>query len=106
MVEGGVALPFPATGQVAIIRPYAKKPVLRGEERISFNLFNEATQTYQSKLYAFTTSAIAFDLHSWRGWKVQFDTQPQYPRILAIIGEVPLPNTPSARRSRAQPQVP
>jgi ribonuclease HI len=91
MVIGGVALPFPASGQAAVIRPYAKKPVLRGEERVSFNLFTELTQTYESKFYAFTTPSMAFDLHSWRGWQVQFNADPKYPRIVAIVCEVPLP---------------
>jgi hypothetical protein len=91
MVKGGVALPYPASGQVAIIRPYAKKPVLRGEERISFNIFDELSQRYESKFYAFTTSLMAFDLHSWRGWKVQFNAEPKYPKIVRIIEEVRLP---------------
>jgi hypothetical protein len=41
MVKGGVPLPYPANGQVVIVRPYAKKPVLKCEERISINVFDE-----------------------------------------------------------------
>jgi ribonuclease HI len=63
MVKVGVALPYPATGQVAIIRPYAKKPVSKLEERLSFNIFNEETQTYESKFYAFATRMLAYELH-------------------------------------------
>ena len=96
MVKGGVAIPYPANGQVAIIRPYAKKPVLKGEERISFNMFDEVTQTYESKFYASTTSLMAFDLHSWRGWRVQFNDNPKYPQILECKEEVALPTQPSA----------
>ena len=98
MVNGGVALPFPASGQVVAIRPYAKKPVLKKgkEERISFNLFHEATQTYESKFYAFTTASLAFELHRGHGWKVQFNAEPKYPQIVVIIAEVPLPKPKSS----------
>jgi ribonuclease HI len=106
MVLGGVALPFPASGQVSIIRPYAKKPVLKGEERISFNVFDATTQTYESKFYAFATSHMGFELHSWRGWKVEFNAEPKFPRIVTIIEEVPLPKLASARKSRKQLQTP
>jgi len=100
MVKGGVALAYAASGQVAVIRPYAKKPVLKGEERISFNLFDELSQTYESKFYAFATPMIAFDLHSWRGWRVQFNADKNFPQIVTLLGEVPLPRQPPARKSR------
>lgn len=29
MVKGGIAVQYPASGQIAVIRPYAKKPVVR-----------------------------------------------------------------------------
>lgn len=91
MVKGGGVLPYPAHGQVAVIRPYVKKPVLKDEERISFNVFLEATQSYESKFYAFTTPVMAFDLHTWRGWKVQFNSEPKHPQIVTIIEEVLVP---------------
>jgi ribonuclease HI len=99
MVRGGVAIRYPASGQVAVIRPYAKKPISKYEERISFNVFNEVTQTYESKFYADTTCMMAFDLHRWRGWKVRFNAEPKYPQIVALIGEVPLPKPVSPRKS-------
>jgi ribonuclease HI len=97
MIKGGVALPFPAASQVAIIRPYAKKPIFKGkEERISFNVFDEVKQTYESKFYAFTTSMMAFDLHRWHGYRVQFNDNPKYPQILECKEEVAVPTQPSA----------
>jgi ribonuclease HI len=99
MVKGGVALPYPANGQMVVVRPYAKKPVVKGEERVSFNLFDELTQTYASKFYAFATPLIAFDVHSWRGWKVQFNANPMHPQILVVIGEVSLPKYQRASKS-------
>jgi ribonuclease HI len=106
MVKGGVALPYRASGQVAVIRPYAKKPVLKDEERISFNMFDEVTQTYESKFYAFTTSRMACDLHRSHGWRVQFNTEPKYPQIVAVIAEVPLPKPQPTRKGRKQAEIP
>jgi ribonuclease HI len=94
MVKGGVALPYPASGQVAIIRPYAKKPISKTEERISFNVFDDVTQTYASKFYAFTTPSMAYDLHRWHGYRVQFNDNPKYPRIRGCEGEVAVPTRP------------
>lgn len=91
MVNGGSALPYPATGQIAIIRPYAKKPALDDEERISFNMFDEVKQIYESKFYAFTTSLMAVDLHRWHGYRVQFNDNPKHPQILECRSEVALP---------------
>jgi len=97
MVKGGVALPYPATGQVAVIRPYAKKPIAKGkEERLSFNAFDEVKQTYESKFYAFTTSLMAFELHRWHGYRVQFNDNPKYPQILECKEEVAVPTRPTA----------
>jgi ribonuclease HI len=96
MVKGGVALPYPARGQVTVIRPYAKKPVLKGEERISFNVFDESNRSYESKFYAFTTSLMAFDLHRWHGYRVRFNDNPKYPQILECKEEVAVPTQPTA----------
>lgn len=91
MVKGGAALPYPSAGQVAVIRPYAKKPVSKVEEIISFNIFDEVAQTYNSKFYAFTTPLMAFDPHRWKRYRVQFNDNPKYPQILYCGAEVTLP---------------
>ena len=103
MVKGGVAQLYPAKGQTDVIRPYAKKIMFKNENRISFNIFDEVTQTYAAKFYAFATPAIAADLHRGHGWKVQFNAEPQYPQIVSFIGEVPLPKPRSLRKSSKQP---
>jgi hypothetical protein len=86
---------------VAVIRPYKKTPVVKGEERISFTVFDEATQTYGSKFSAVTTSDIALELHRGHGWKVQFNSGPKHPQIIALIEEVPLPKPHSTRPAAA-----
>jgi ribonuclease HI len=91
MVKGGVALPYPAMGQMAVVRPYAKKPVSKEAERLSFNIFNEQMQRYESKFYAFTTPLIAFTMHRWHGYRVQFNDNPKNPQILQCAEEVAVP---------------
>ncbi|MFZ0638175.1 MAG: RNase H family protein [Candidatus Acidiferrales bacterium] len=88
--ERVAAVPYPARGQIDVIWPYVKKPVSKKEERISFNLFDEATQAFHSKFYAFATPLMAFDLHTWRVWRVRFNDEQRHPQIEAIVEEVPL----------------
>lgn len=95
MVKGGTALPYRAAGQVAVIRPYAKKPISKVEERISFNMFDEVQQTYREKFYAFTTRLIAYDLSRWHGYRVLFNDNPKYPQILERKEEVTVPTKPT-----------
>ena len=91
MVKGGVAAPYPAAGQTAVIRPYAKKPVSRVEERLSFNVFDESKQAYESKFFAFASRTMSFELHRWHGYRVRFNDNPKYPQILDCLKEVPVP---------------
>ena len=85
-----------------MIRAYAKKLMFRGENRISFNIFDESTQTFEAKSYAFATPAIAAHLHRWRGYRVKFNDDPEYPQILEHTEEVVLPK-PATKRTTAQP---
>lgn len=95
MVKGGVAIPYPAAGQMAVVRPYAKKPVSREVERLSFNIFNEVKQLYEFKFYAFTTPLLAFTMHRWHGYRVQFNNNPKHPQILQCTEEVAVPTRPA-----------
>jgi ribonuclease HI len=93
LVQGGIAQSYPAKGQTDVIRPYAKKIMFRGENRISFNIFVEGTQTYEDKFYAFATPEMSTDLHRWHGYRVRFNDDPNYPQILERIEEVLLPKS-------------
>ena len=97
LVQGGVAQPYPARGQSDVIRPYAEKVMFRGENRISFNIFSESTQTFEAKFYAFAT--MSTDLHRWHGYRVRFNDDPNYPQILERIEELLLP-TSAAKEKR------
>jgi ribonuclease HI len=85
-LKGVVAIPFPAAAQSAVIRACVKKPVLKGEEMITFELFDEEAQKYTGKFTAFAGAEVAFELHRWQRYRVQFNNDPRYPQILECIG--------------------
>ena len=102
LVLSGIAQSYPAKGQTDVIRPYAKKIMFRGENRISFNIFVDGTQTYEAKFYAFATPAMSTDLHRWHCYRVRFNDDPNYPRILERIEEVLLQES-TAKAKTVQP---
>lgn len=92
----GAAVRFPAKGQSSVIRPYRKTRAAKGEEKIRFDTFSEATGTFVESCYAFTSPALAGELHRHHGYRVQFNDQPRYPQIIEILEEVPLPKIESS----------
>ena len=88
MVTGAAATRFPAQGQLAVIRPYRKNVMGKGENKIRFDVFSEETQSYSESCYAFATPAMAADLHRQHLYRVRFNGNPQYPQIVHIIEEV------------------
>jgi ribonuclease HI len=91
MVRGGVAERFPAAGQVLVVRPYVKKIMYKGENRISFNIFDEQTQSYAGKFFAFAPPCLSTELHNGNGHRVQFNSDPKCPQLLERIEGVELP---------------
>lgn len=90
-VKGGVAKPYPANGQTDVIFPYAKKIRLKRDNQISFNIFDEATQSFRDKFYAFATATIGAEVHRNHAHRVRFNAEPGYPQMLECIEEVPIP---------------
>ena len=102
MVKGGTAQRFPAAGQTIVIRPYAKKIMHGGENRISFNIFDETLQRYTGKFYAFAGPLLSAELHRGNGHRVRVNSDPNYPQLAERIEAVQLPKPPS-KRSRNKP---
>ena len=103
MVKGGVAERFPAAGQVLVIRPYVKKSMHNGENRISFNIFDEAARTYVSKFFAFAPSLLSAELHRGNGHRVRFNSEPKNPQFLERIEGIELPKPKRKKRKAARP---
>src|SRR5260370_7626478 len=107
MVRGGaIAQPFPADGQIAVVRPYAKKVMFRSEYRISFSIFDETAQTYADKFFAFAGPLLTAELHMGNGHRVRFNSDPKYPQIVERIEAVLLPHPPSQKTKIPHPSFP
>jgi ribonuclease HI len=101
--DGAAAKRFRASGQVLVIRPYVKKLRKKREERISFNVFEEATQTYTGKFFAHTAPSLAAELHRGNGYRVRFNADPEFPQILEKLEDVALPKPGRKRKAAVQP---
>jgi len=101
MVKGGSAIRFDAAGQTLVLRPYAKKPMRKYGDRISFNIFDEMTQTYAGKFYAFANPLLSYELHRGNGHRVRFNSNPKFPQVLVRTEGVELPK-PRKKRSSAK----
>jgi ribonuclease HI len=99
MAKGGIAERFPANGQILVIRPYVKKVLFKGENRISFNVFDETAQTYAYKYFAFAPPFLGAELHNGNGHRVRFNSDPNCPQLLERIEGIRLP-TPSRTKRR------
>jgi ribonuclease HI len=89
----GVATALEAKGQTLVIRPFAKKVMARtkGENRIRFDVFSEELQAFTAKRYAFCSPELAHEMHSHHGYRVTCNKNPNYPQIVAMHQEVPIP---------------
>lgn len=98
MVPGGAsAIRFHAAGQIAVIRPYRKKPYPGREEKVSFHLFDEFTSGYRGKFFAYANPSLSVELHKGNGYRVRFNSDPNFPQILERVEDVPLPR-PTRKR--------
>jgi hypothetical protein len=89
----GVATPLEAKGQTLVIRPFAKRVMARtqGENRIRFDVLSDDLQTFTVKRYAFCSPELAQEMHSHHGYRVVCNENPNYPQIVEMIEEVPIP---------------
>jgi ribonuclease HI len=103
MVKGGSAERFPAAGQILVVRPYAKKVMHKRDNRISFNIFDEVTQAYANKYFAFADPMLSVELHRGNGHRVRFNSDPKFPQFLERIEPVVLPKSLRKKRSTLNP---
>ena len=98
----GAATMFPAANQVIVIRIVGSKTVgPTRENRFVFEVFDENTNTYVSKNFAYCTPATGAQLHRQRGFRVRMNDNTRYPQILEVVQEVPLPKTERKKKPSA-----
>lgn len=87
-VAGAAAL-FPAAGQDADILVYQTSTYSRAgdENKIKFQAFSESRNDFDGKYAAYATSEVGALLHRGRVYRVRFNTEPKYPKIVAVTEE-------------------
>jgi hypothetical protein len=95
---------FPAAGQVLVIRIVGSRTVGRaGENRFVFEVVDVGTSAYLSKHFAYCTPEIGSQMHRQRGFRVRMNDKADYPQVVEVIEEVPLPKAQKRKFSSLQP---
>jgi ribonuclease HI len=93
---------FPAANQLLVIRIVGSKTVgPTRENRFVFEVFDESSGNYVSKHFAYCAPVTGGQLHRQRGFRVRMNDKPDYPQILEVIEEVPLPKAERKKKSSA-----
>lgn len=79
---------FVAKGQKAVVHAY-RKVLVKGVDRIDFDLYDETKATFISKCRAYAELSLGVELQRGHVYKVRFNDVRQYPRIEVIIEEIP-----------------
>lgn len=79
---------FPARGQDATIRVYRSGMIGKNDHKIYFELYSEEEKRLTDKYRAYASPEIAAALHRTHWYKVQFNDNPSYPTIEAVVQEV------------------
>lgn len=89
-LKGVSATKFNADGQVAIIKIYRKTVMRRtnGQNKVRFDLYSVAEGTFIDSCYAYADPDLAHMLHRQHMYKVRFNEDRDYPRIVGMIEEV------------------
>jgi ribonuclease HI len=99
--KGSASTMFPAAGQVLVVRVYGSRLVGRTDEnKITFEIYDEATDQYGAKHFAYARPEVGNELHRQRAFRVEMNDNPKYPQLLRVLEEIPLP------KARNQPRAP
>ena len=83
---------FPAARQLVVVHIVSSRSVgPTHENRFVVEVFDESARAYISKHVVYCTPEIGAQLHRRRGFRVRMNDNPQYPQIVEILEEVPLP---------------
>jgi ribonuclease HI len=79
---------FPAEGQQAVVRIYRNQLVGKSGHKISFDLYSEEQKAFVGKFVAYADAGALHGLHRGHCYRVQFNDNPKYPIIEAMIEEI------------------
>jgi len=87
-IVGGSAYLYVTCGRDEIIRIYRTGLIRKTDHKITFDLYNEASDSYSQKCYAYTDAQTASELHRQHCYRVRFNSDTRYPIILSILEEM------------------
>jgi hypothetical protein len=94
--KGGASTMFPAADQELVVRIYGSRLVGKTDEnKITFEIYDQASDQYGAKHFAYAQPVVGCELHRQRAFRVQMNENPKYPQIIDVLEEIPLPKTKS-----------
>jgi ribonuclease HI len=88
-VAGGSSSLYNARGSDETIRVYRSGIIRKTGHKITFDLYDESLASFVQKHHAYAEANIAADLHRQHCYRVTFNNDPNHPKILAILDELP-----------------
>jgi len=93
---------YPAANQVVIVHIVSSRSVgATHENRFVVEVFDEMANIYVSKHVVYCSPEVGAQLHRRRGFRVRMNDNPQYPQIVEILEEVPLPKMERNRSEKS-----
>jgi hypothetical protein len=90
-ISGGASSLYPAVGQEGIIRIYRSALLRKTDHKVYFDVFDALRNIFVEKRTAYASAAIAPELHRGHTYGVRFNSDPKYPQIVEVFGELPTP---------------
>jgi ribonuclease HI len=90
-ITGGASSLYPAKGQEGIVHIYRSALLRKTDHKIYFDVFDAGAQVYAEKCTAYVSVDIVGELHRGHTYRVRFNSDPKYPQIVEVFGELPTP---------------
>jgi len=102
-VKSGSSSMYVANGQTTIIRIYRSGMIRKTAHKLIFDVFDELTNSYTNKCFAYAEADTAARLHRKHCYKVRFNGDAKHPTIEEILDELPCASLGSSASSFASP---
>jgi hypothetical protein len=94
---------YVANGQTTIIRIYRSGMIRKTAHKLIFDVFDELTNSYTHKCFAYAEADTAASLHRKHCYQVRFNRDAKHPMIKEILDELPCASLASSSGAFASP---
>jgi hypothetical protein len=88
-IKGGSSSLYPASGGSATIHVYRSQRIGKIHHSVTFDVFDQSRGEFTNKASAYASEVIISCLHRHHCYLVRFNSEPNYPQIVEILGESP-----------------